>query len=190
MPLVENMPSANAIKPADIVTSLSGQTVEILHTDAEGRVILADALYYAATKFKPTTLIDLATLTGAICVALGEKNAGIFTNNDDLAKEIANASDNTGETSWRMPLDKEGGYFDKMMDSDIADVKNISGIKYGGSITAAQFLQRFINKHERWAHIDIAGTAFVTKENFFVKKDATGYGVRLLNNLIKNHYEK
>lgn len=190
IPLVENMPSGSAIKPADVVKSLSGQTVEILHTDAEGRLILADALYYAETMFKPSTLIDLATLTGAICVALGEKNAGVFTNSDDLAEEIAEASRNTGEGSWRMPLDEEGEYFDKMMDSDVADVKNISGIRYGGSTTAAQFLQRFINKHKKWAHIDIAGTAFITKENFFVKKDATGYGVRLLNDLIKNHYEK
>ena len=190
VPLVENMPSGSAIKPADIVKSLSGQTVEILHTDAEGRLILADALYYAETRFKPTTIIDLATLTGAICVALGEKYAGIFTNNDDLANEIAEASKNTGECSWRMPLEGEGEYFDEMMDSDVADVKNISGIRFGGAITAGEFLQRFINKHNKWAHIDIAGTAFITKENFFVKKDATGYGVRLLNDLIKNHYEK
>ena len=190
IPLVENMLSGSATKPADIVKSLSGQTVEILNTDAEGRLILADALYYAETEFKPKTMIDLATLTGAICVALGEKYAGIFTNNDDLASEIAEASKNTGECSWRMPLEGEGEYFDKMMDSDIADVKNISQSRFGGSITAGEFLQRFINKHNKWAHIDIAGTAFLTKENFFVKKDATGYGVRLLNDLIKNHYEK
>ena len=190
VPLVENMPSGSAIKPADVVKSLSGQTVEILHTDAEGRVILADALYYAETRFKPTTIIDLATLTGAICVALGEKYAGIFTNNDDLANEIAEASKNTGEYSWRMPLEDEGEYFDEMMDSDVADVKNISEGVLGGAITASEFLQRFINKHNKWAHIDIAGTAFIKKENFFVKKDATGYGVRLLNDLIKNHYEK
>lgn len=188
--LVENMPSGSATKPGDIVESMSGQTIEILHTDAEGRLILADELYYAVTKFKPKTVIDLATLTGAICVALGSVNAGVFTNSDDLAKEISAASKLTGELTWRMPLDKIGGKYDKLMDSSVADVKNISGIRYAGSITAAQFLQRFINKHTKWAHIDIAGTAFLEKPDYFVKEGATGFGVRLLNSLVEKNYEQ
>lgn len=195
--LVENMPSGSSVKPGDIVESMSKQTIEILHTDAEGRLILADALYYAKTIFNPQVIIDLATLTGACCVALGSKNAGIFTNNDKLAKEIEKASAETGEYSWRMPLDELGGTYDKMMDSDVADVKNISGVRLAGAITAGQFLQRFIDKHKKWAHIDIAGTAFLTsselysaKQIYTVDNGATGYGVRLLNNLIKNNYEK
>ncbi len=188
--LVENMPSGNATKVGDIIESMSGQTIEILNTDAEGRLILADELYYAISKFKPQTVIDLATLTGAICVALGEINAGLFTNNDELAEEIWEATENTGELTWRMPLDKIGSKYDRMMDSSVADVKNISGTRYAGSITAAQFLQRFIDGHNKWAHIDIAGTAFVEKAGYFVKEGATGFGVRLLNDLVKNHYEK
>ena len=140
------MPSGSSVKPGDIVESMSKQTIEILHTDAEGRLILADALYYTKTMFNPQVIIDLATLTGACCVALGSKNAGIFTNNDKLAKEIEKASAETGEYSWRMPLDELGGTYDKMMDSDVADVKNISGVRLAGAITAGQFLQRFIDK--------------------------------------------
>ena len=189
--LVENMPSGEAVKPADIVKSMSGQTVEILHTDAEGRLILADALYYCANKFKPQCMIDLATLTGAICVALGEKKAGLFTNNDYLSNELLNVAEKTGESCWRMPLDKIGGDYDKMMDSTFADVKNISGVRYGGSITAAQFLQRFIDNNKKWAHIDIAGTSNTSKDDFFVKGNtASGFGVRLLNQLVKDNYEK
>lgn len=188
--LVENMPSGSAIKPGDIVKSMSGQTIEILNTDAEGRVVLADLLYYTSTKFKPSAIFDFATLTGAICIALGECLAGIFTNNDNLAKIIEKSSNETLEFSWRMPLGKIGSDYDIMMDSEVADVKNISCVKYGGAITAAQFLQRFINKHDSWVHMDIAGTAFTTKKAFFVNKDATGFGVRLMNNLIKNNYEK
>lgn len=187
--LVENMPSGSAVKPGDIVESMSKQTVEILNTDAEGRLILADELYYTITKFKPQTIIDLATLTGACCVALGDINAGVFTNNDDLAEEIRESSEKTGELSWRLPLGEIGSKYDKLINSDVADVKNISGIRYAGAITASQFLQRFINNHKKWAHIDIAGTAFLDKEGYFVKNGATGYGVRLLDNLVKNNYE-
>lgn len=187
--LVENMPSGTASKPSDIVKSMSGQTIEILNTDAEGRLILSDSLYYTVAKFNPTTIIDLATLTGAICVALGEGNAGVFTNNDELANEIKNASEKTGENTWRMPLSEIGGYYDKLVDSEIADVKNVGG-RDGGAITAAQFLQRFIANHKKWAHIDIAATSFIKKENYFVKKGETGFGVRLLNEIIKDNYEK
>jgi leucyl aminopeptidase len=188
MPLVENMPSGKAIKEGDIVKSMSGQTIEIMNTDAEGRMILADALYYTATKFKPQLIIDLATLTGAICVALGERYAGLFTNNDDLAKELRDAGKKVSENVWRMPMSKIGGFYDEQIDSDIADMKNC-GKREGGSITAAQFLQRFIDKHPKWAHLDIAATAFVENKGFLTKKYATGYGVRLLNELIKGNYE-
>ena len=190
MALVENMPSGKAIKIGDIIKSMSGQTIEILNTDAEGRMILADALYYTATMFKPQLMIDLATLTGAICVALGEKYAGMFSNNDELSKELIDAGNNTGETLWRMPLSKLGGFYDKQIDSEFADVRNTGKTREGGSITAAQFLQRFINKMNKWAHIDIAATAYVKQDGFLTTKNATGYGVRLLNELIKNNYEK
>ena len=197
MPIAENMPSGSAIKPGDVVTSMSKQTIEIIDTDAEGRLILADALYYAKTVFNPTVIVDLATLTGACCVALGSKNAGYFTNNNELAKELGEASKDSGEHLWRLPLDELGGTYDKMMDSEIADVKNLSGVRLAGSITAAQFLQRFIDGHKKWVHIDIAGTAFLNppelyaaKETYTVSGGATGYGVRLLNSLIKNNYEK
>lgn len=191
IPLVENMPSGKAIKPGDIVKSMSDQTIEILHTDAEGRVILADALYYAVTKFKPKTIIDLATLTGAICVALGEDYAGLFSNNKELIKEIQQASANTGEECWNMPLSEIGEKYDLMINSTFADMKNITGVKYAGAITAAQFLQRFIDKHTKWAHIDIAGVTNTNTAKFFTKAHiANGFGVRLLNNLIENYYEK
>jgi leucyl aminopeptidase len=187
--LVENMPSGTATRIQDIVKSMSGQTIEILNTDAEGRMILADALYYTITKFKPQTVIDLATLTGAICISLGERYAGLFTNNDDLQKELQEASRAVQEPVWRMPLNEIGVGYDKLIDSDWADMKNIGG-RDAGSITAAQFLQRFINNHTKWAHLDIAATAYVSKSIYFVDKGATGWGVRLLNNLVKNSYEK
>ena len=190
MPLVENMPSGKSIKVGDVVKSMSGQTIEIMNTDAEGRMILADALYYTATKLDPKIIIDLATLTGAICVALGEKYAGLFTNNNELSKELENAGNETGETVWRMPLSKLGGFYDKQIDSEIADVRNLGKTRDGGSITAGQFLQRFINNHTKWAHIDIAATAFVNQEIYLTQKFATGYGVRLLNELIIKNYEK
>ena len=187
--LVENMPSGNAVKPGDIITSMSGQTIEILNTDAEGRVVLADLLYYASKEFKPSIIIDFATLTAAICVALGECYAGVFTNNDELANMIIKSSENANEPIWRMPLGKIGSDYDILMDSKVADIKNVSGTKYSGAATAAQFLQRFLNGNVNWAHIDIAGTAFVERKGFFVNKDATGFGVRLINDLIKNNYE-
>jgi len=189
MALVENMPSGKAIKVGDIVESMSGQTIEVINTDAEGRMILADALYYAVTKFEPQMVIDLATLTGAICVALGEKYAGMFTNNADLSKALKMAASETGEGVWEMPLSKLGGFYDRQIDSDIADVRNTGKTRDGGAITAAQFLQRFIDKHPKWAHLDIAATAFVNQEGFMTQKYATGYGVRLLNQLIKADYE-
>ena len=189
MPLVENMPSGKAVKVGDIVKSMSGQTIEVINTDAEGRMILADALYYTATKFSPKIIIDLATLTGAICIALGEKYAGMFTNNADLSKELEAAGNETGEGVWKMPLSKLGGYYDRQIDSDVADVRNTGKTRDGGAITAAQFLQRFIDKHPKWAHLDIAATAFVNQEGFMTQKYATGYGVRLLNELVKNNYE-
>lgn len=195
--LVENMPSGNSIKPADIVESMSKQTIEILDTDAEGRLILSDSLYYAVTTFNPSIVIDLATLTGACCIALGSVNAGLFTNNDTLANEIVESSKNIGEGIWRMPLGELGSAYDKMMDSDVADVKNISSVRIAGAITAAQFLQRFINKHKKWAHLDIACTSFLTstekygaKNIYTVEDGATGFGVRLLNDLISNYYEE
>jgi len=186
--LVENMISGKAQRPGDVVKSMSGQTIEVLNTDAEGRLVLADALYYASTKFKPKAMIDLATLTGAIIVALADENAGLFSNSDSLVKEIESSARNTGENVWRMPISPIGGAYDKMIDSDIADMKNVGGGS-AGSITAAQFLQRFIDKHKKWAHIDIAGTAWKTSGDELSKKGATGYGVRLLNDLVRNYYE-
>ena len=189
--LVENMPSGKATRPGDIVKSMSGQTVEILHTDAEGRLILADALYYTVSKFQPQLVVDLATLTGAICVALGEMKAGLFSNNQELANQLLDAGKETGEECWQMPLEEIGGDYDKMMDSLVADVKNISGGRLAGSITAAQFLQRFTDKHTKWCHLDIAGTAMPSSNLFFVKgKMASGFGVRLLNKLVEKYYEK
>ena len=151
--LVENMPDGNAQRPGDIVTSMSGQTIEIINTDAEGRLVLADVLWHVAKKFKPKFMIDLATLTGAIIVALGHEHAGLFSNDDKLAERLIKAGEATGEKVWRMPLAPE---YDKLIDSKFADVKNTGG-RYGGAITAAQFLQRFVDKTP-WAHLDIAGT--------------------------------
>ncbi|HSQ97321.1 MAG TPA: leucyl aminopeptidase [Rickettsiales bacterium] len=187
--LVENVPSGKSMKVGDIVQSMSGQTIEIMNTDAEGRMILADAIYYAASKYNPQTVIDLATLTGAICVALGEKYAGLFTNNDTLSKELIKAGEETGETLWRMPLSELGGFYDKQIDSDFADVRNTGKTRDGGAITAAQFLQRFTDKHSKWAHLDIAATAYLGQEAFLSPKNGSGYGVRLLNELIKENYE-
>jgi leucyl aminopeptidase len=183
--LVENMPDGNAQRPGDIVKSMSGQTIEIQNTDAEGRLVLADALWYCKTRFKPRFMIDLATLTGAIVIALGHEKAGLFSNNDELANRVAEAGGKVGEHVWRMPL---GPAYDKMMDSDIADVKNISGKRDAGSITAAQFLQRFVDKTP-WAHLDIAGMAWANKDLATVPKGGTGFGVRLLDRLVADHYE-
>jgi leucyl aminopeptidase len=183
--LVENMPSGHAQRPGDIVTSMSGQTIEVLNTDAEGRLVLADAMWYAQDRFKPKFMIDLATLTGAIIIALGHENAGLFTNNDELAERLVAAGKQVGEQVWRLPL---GDAYDKLMDSDAADIKNISGGRDAGSITAAQFLQRFVNGVP-WAHLDIAGTAWSKKDAATVPKGATAFGVRLLERLVAEHYE-
>jgi leucyl aminopeptidase len=183
--LVENMPSGAAQRPGDIVTSMSGQTIEVLNTDAEGRLVLADVLWYCQDRFKPRFMIDLATLTGAIIIALGHEHAGLFSNNDELAERLAAAGKAVGEALWRMPL---GDAYDRQLDSDAADVKNIGGGRDAGSITAAQFLQRFVNKTP-WAHLDIAGTAWSKKDAPTVPKGATAFGVRLLERFIAEHYE-
>jgi leucyl aminopeptidase len=182
--LVENMPDGKAQRPGDIVTSLSGQTIEIINTDAEGRLVLADVLWHVQADFKPKFMIDLATLTGAIMVALGQERAGVFSNDDELAARLHAAGEATGELVWRMPLGKA---YDKIIDSKFADVKN-SGGRYGGAITAAQFLQRFVNNCP-WAHIDIAGTALGSPQNEISKGWSSGYGVRLLDRLVADHYE-
>src|SRR3954452_8386241 len=182
--LVENMPDGNAQRPGDIVTSMSGQTIEIINTDAEGRLVLADVLWYVATKFKPKFMIDLATLTGAIMVALGTEHAGLFSNNDDLADKLLKAGQETGEKVWRMPL---GSEYDKLIDSQFADMKN-TGSRHGGSITAAQFLQRFVDDTP-WAHLDIAGTAMGAPKSDVNQSWGSGFGVRLLDRLVAEHYE-
>jgi leucyl aminopeptidase len=182
--IVENMPDGNAQRPGDIVTSMSGQTIEIINTDAEGRLVLADVLWYVAKKFKPKFMIDLATLTGAIMVALGTEYAGLFSNNDQLADRLGQAGQATGERVWRMPL---GAEYDKLIDSQFADMKNTGG-RHGGSITAAQFLQRFVDGTP-WAHLDIAGTAMGAPKTDINQSWGSGYGVRLLERLVAEHYE-
>jgi len=182
--LVENMPSGAAQRPSDVVKSMSGQTIEILNTDAEGRLVLADALWYCQDRFKPKFMVDLATLTGAIRISLGLEIAGLFANNDELAGRLIAAGRAEGEELWRMPM---GERFDKLIESPIADMKNIGG-QFGGSITAAQFLQRFVNKLP-WAHLDIAGTAWTDEAKGSTPKGATGFGVRLLNRLVAENYE-
>ena len=184
--LVENMPGGNAQRPGDIVKSYSGKTIEILNTDAEGRLVLADALTFTEKKFKPNFIVDLATLTGAIIVCLGEEYAGLFSNNDNLSKKIIDAGNKVDEKVWRMPLHKN---YDKLMNSKIADVQNINYSGGAGSITAAQFLQRFIINKTPWAHLDIAGMAFSKKAANINPRGATGYGVRLLNKLVEENYE-
>ena len=184
--LVENMPGGNAQRPGDIVKSYSGKTIEVLNTDAEGRLVLADALTFTEKKYKPKFIIDLATLTGAIIVSLGEEYAGLFSNNDELSKNIFEASKNVNEKVWRLPLHKN---YDKLMNSSIADVQNINYAGGAGSITAAQFLQRFILNKTPWAHLDIAGMAFSKKAANLNPGGATGFGVRLLNHLVKVNYE-
>ena len=184
--LVENMPDGGAFRPDDVLTSLSGQTIEVLNTDAEGRLVLADALTYTQRRFQPKAVIDLATLTGAIVAALGFEHAGVFSNNDDLVRHIQAAGRATGERVWQLPLDP---FYDKMIRSKIADMKNIGGAN-SGSITAAQFLLRFIEKGTQWAHLDIAGVAWQDGEQKVqIPSWGTGWGVRLLNRLVKEHYE-
>jgi len=183
--LVENMPDGKAQRPGDIVTSMSGQTIEIINTDAEGRLVLADVLYYVNKRFKPKFMIDLATLTGAIIVALGQEHAGLFSNDDKLVERLTKAGEATGELVWRMPLAAE---YDKIIDSKFADMKN-SGGRFGGSITAAQFLQRFVGKTP-WAHLDIAGTALGSPQTDVNKSWSSGWGVRLLDRLVEDYYER
>jgi leucyl aminopeptidase len=184
--LVENMPDGNAQRPSDVVTSMSGQTIAVLNTDAEGRLVLADALTYCQETFKPHTVVNLATLTGAIVVALGNEHAGLFSNSDKLSEQLANAGNDTNEKLWRFPMHKN---YDKMIDSEIADIQNISSGRGAGSITAAQFLQRFIKEDVNWAHLDIAGMAWEDKGQDVCPKGATGFGVRLLDRLVKDYYE-
>lgn len=182
--LVENMPDGAAQRPGDIVTSLSGQTIEIINTDAEGRLVLADVLWYVKDRFKPRFMIDLATLTGAILVALGQEHAGLFCNDDELAARLSAAGVTTGESVWRMPLDPA---YDKLIDSKFADMKN-SGGRYAGSTSAAKFLQRFVDQ-TAWAHLDIAGTGMGVPTSDINTSWGPGWGVRLLNQLVADHYE-
>jgi leucyl aminopeptidase len=183
--LVENMPSGSAQRPGDIVTSMSGQTIEVLNTDAEGRLVLADVLWYAQERFKPRLIVDLATLTGAIMVALGKEYAGLFSNDDRLASELSAAGEATGEKVWRMPLAR--GY-DKLIDSKTADMKNIGG-RYAGAITGAQFLKRFVNDTP-WAHIDVAGVAMDSNKNDINQSWGSGWGVWLLDQWVADNYER
>ena len=182
--LVENMPDGNAQRPGDIVKSLSGQTVEIINTDAEGRLVLADVLWRIQDQYDPQFMVNLATLTGAILVALGSDHAGLFSNNDELAERLTAAGKETGEKVWRMPL---GPVYDKMLESRFADMKNVGG-RHAGSITAAQFLQRFVNK-KPWAHLDIAGTGMASPTTDTNQTWGSGWGVRLLDRLVADHYE-
>jgi leucyl aminopeptidase len=183
--LVENMPSGTAQRPGDVVTSMSGQTIEVINTDAEGRLVLADALWYCQNRFKPAVMIDLATLTGAILIALGSEYAGLFSNDDKLSDRLVKAGETVGEPLWRLPL---GEAYDKLIKSEIADIKNVGDGK-AGSITAAQFLKRFVNDVP-WAHLDIAGTAWTKKDLPTVPKGAAAFGVRLLERFIAENYER
>ncbi len=188
--LVENMPSGEAQRPGDVVKSMSGQTIEIVNTDAEGRLVLADAIYYTINQFKPKILIDLATLTGAIIVCLADIYAGLFSNNKDLAEQLIDSGEKTAEKLWQMPI---GSEYDEMINSDIADMKNVGSGRGAGSTTAAQFIKRFISdedgKEVKWAHLDIAGVAWKGKGDQFATKGATGFGLRLLDRMVRDYYE-
>ncbi|MBA3838479.1 MAG: leucyl aminopeptidase, partial [Zymomonas sp.] len=183
--LVENMPDGNAQRPGDIVTSMSGQTIEILNTDAEGRLVLCDALTWVQQNHRPRTIVDLATLTGAMIIALGNEHGGMFANDDSLADQLLAAGRASGDLLWRFPLSDA---YNKLIDSPIADMKNV-GPRGAGSITAAQFLQRFIDKGVRWAHLDIAGMVWADKPGATFDKGATGYGVRLLDRFVADNFE-
>jgi leucyl aminopeptidase len=183
--LVENMPDGNAQRPGDIVTSMSGQTIEVLNTDAEGRLVLCDVITWAQKTYAPEVIIDLATLTGAIIISLGNEYAGLFSNDDGLADDLIAAGKAAGDPLWRFPL---GDAYNKLIDSPIADMKNIGG-RYGGSITAAQFIKRFVDEGVKWAHLDIAGMVWADKPGATWDKGATGYGVRLLDRYVANKYE-
>ncbi|HEY6047430.1 MAG TPA: leucyl aminopeptidase [Sphingomicrobium sp.] len=184
--LVENMPGGNAQRPGDVVTTMSGQTVEVINTDAEGRLVLADAVTYVQRNFKPGTIIDLATLTGAILISLGHEWAGLFCNDEQLAQQLLQVAADSGDKLWRMPLAEP---FDRLIDSPIADMKNV-GPREGGSITAAQFIRRFIENGVKWAHIDMAGKAWSDKPSATYDKGATGFGVRLLDEYVSEVLEK
>ncbi|MCH4151110.1 MAG: leucyl aminopeptidase [Sphingobium sp.] len=183
--LVENMPDGNAQRPGDVVTSMSGQTIEVINTDAEGRLVLCDVITWAQRTYKPRVLIDLATLTGAMLVALGNEHAGLFSNDDSLADDLLAAGKAAGDPLWRFPL---GDAYDKQIDSPIADMKNTGG-RFAGSITAAQFIKRFIDEGVKWAHLDIAGMVWADKPGATWDKGATGYGVRLLDRLVADRFE-
>ena len=183
--LVENMPSGTAQRPGDVVKSMKGDTIEVINTDAEGRLVLADVLWYAQDRFNPTAMINLATLTGAIIVALGHEMTGVFSNNDDLCAAFIKAAGAEGEGAWRMPL---GDAYDKMLKSRIADMRNSCG-REAGAITAAEFLHRFVKPETPWCHLDIAGTALVKSDLELSPKGATGWGVRALDRLIRDRYE-
>ncbi|MBL1404583.1 MAG: leucyl aminopeptidase [Rhizobiales bacterium] len=183
--LVENMPDAKATRPGDVVTSMSGQTIEVINTDAEGRLVLADLLWYCEGRFKPKFMVDLATLTGAVLVALGKTHAGLFSNDDKLSKQLEQAGNDTNELLWRFPLHAD---YDKLIDTKNADVKNTGG-RLAGSITAAQFLQRFVRDCP-WAHLDVAGTAMASPANEYNRSWGSGFGVRLLDRLVANEYEQ
>ncbi|USA38608.1 leucyl aminopeptidase [Pelagerythrobacter marinus] len=183
--LVENMPDGNAIRPGDILTSMSGQTIEVLNTDAEGRLVLCDALHWAQKEFSPRRIVDFATLTGAMVISLGSEHAGVFANDDSLAEDLLAAGRTSGDKLWRMPLDPA---YDKLIDSQIADMKNV-GPRPAGSITAAQFLQRFIDKGVAWAHCDVAGMVWADKPGATWDKGATGYGARLIDRFVRSTLE-
>jgi leucyl aminopeptidase len=183
--LVENMPSGTAQRPGDVVSTMSGQTVEVINTDAEGRLVLADAIAYVERTYKPSTVIDLATLTGSIIVALGHEFAGLFANDDELASQLTKAGDESGDKLWRMPL---ADSFDRLIDSPIADMKNV-GPREGGSITAAQFIRRFVEDGIAWAHVDMAGKAWSDKASATADKGATGFGVRLIDQFVEDTLE-
>ena len=183
--LVENMPSGTATRPGDVVTSMKGDTIEVINTDAEGRLVLADVLWYTQDRFNPSGMVDLATLTGAMVVALGHENTGVFTNDNALSDRIVKAAGAEGEGAWPMPM---GPAYDKLLASRIADMKNVGG-RPAGSITAAQFLKRFVKDDVPWCHLDIAGTASTKSETAFAPKGASGWGVMALNRLISDHYE-
>ena len=183
--LVENMPDGNAQRPGDVVTTMSGQTVEVINTDAEGRLVLCDAITWTQKEFSPAAVIDLATLTGAMIISLGHEHGGLFSNDDDLADKLVSAGKATGDKLWRFPL---GPAYDKLINSPIADMKNV-GPREGGSITAAQFIQRYVDKGTPWAHLDIAGMVWANKPGQTWDKGATGFGVRVLDRFVRDNLE-
>ena len=184
--LVENMPDGRAQRPGDIVRSMKGDTIEVINTDAEGRLVLADVLWYAQERFQPAAIVDLATLTGAVIIALGHENAGLFSNDDAFAAALLVAARAEGEGLWRLPL---GDAYDKQIDSRLADIKNTGG-RPAGSITAAQFLNRFVRKETPWAHLDIAGVALPPSGTALAPKGASGWGVMTLDRLVRDRFEK